>query len=93
MKRVLKDLNTGLFFKNMDQWTAHIEEAANFRDTLSALKFCEKNNLTGVAVVLFAKDGAPARILGFRRNSLLSNQPSTSLDRRLALSDENIPEQ
>lgn len=72
MKRVLKDLNTGLFFKNMDQWTASLDEAASFRDTLSALKFCEKNNLTGVAVLLVAREGQPDRVLGFRRNSVPS---------------------
>jgi hypothetical protein len=69
MKRVLKDLKTGLFFKNMDEWTAFIDQAANFRDTLAALHFCEKNNLTGVAVVLIYANGSPARILAFRRNT------------------------
>lgn len=88
MKRVLKDLNTGLFFKNMDQWTASIEEAANFRDTLAALKFCEKNNFTGVAVILIAKEGAPSRVLGFRRTSHLP-QNGSGISSPLALSGDS----
>lgn len=91
MKRVLKDINTGLFFKNMDQWTAHVHEAANFRDTLAALKFCEKNNLTSVAVVLIAREGLPERVLGFRKHTFPSN--NRSIGNPLALTDDSSPEE
>jgi hypothetical protein len=67
MKRVVKDLKTGLFFKNMDEWTALVDEAANFRDSRAALQFCEKNNLNGIAVVLSYLNGAPEKVLAFRR--------------------------
>jgi hypothetical protein len=69
MKRVVKDLKTGLFFKNMDEWTPFVDEAANFRDTRAALEFSEKNNLNGIAVVLNYPNGAPDRVLAFRRTS------------------------
>lgn len=84
MKRVLKDLKTGLFFKNMDEWTSLIDDAANFRDTLAALRFCEKNNLTGVAVVLVYPNGSPERILAFRRTI----QGRTLLDHDIEVADE-----
>ena len=67
MKTVLKDLKTGLLFRNMDQWTSNLEEAAGFRDTLAALKFCQRNNLAGVAVVHAYANGARDRIVGFHR--------------------------
>jgi hypothetical protein len=88
MKRVLKDLNTGLFFKNMDQWTTRVDEAANFRDTISALKFCEKNNFTGIAVLLIPGSG-PHRMLAFRRGT--SSQPTKSVDLSLALAQHPTP--
>jgi len=67
MKTVLKDVKTGLLFRNMDEWTSGLEEAAGFRDTLSALKFCQRNNLAGVSVVHAYTDGTPHRIVGFHR--------------------------
>jgi hypothetical protein len=67
MKTVLKDLKTGLLFRNMDEWTSNLEEAAGFRDTLAALKFCQRNNLAGVAVVHAYANGTAERIVGFHR--------------------------
>jgi hypothetical protein len=67
MKTVLKDLKTGLLFRNMDQWTSNLEEAAGFRDTLAALKFCQRNNLAGVAVIHAYANGTPQRVVGFHR--------------------------
>ena len=45
MKTVLKDLKTGLLFRNMDEWTSNLEEAAGFRDTLAAL-WAKRKELT-----------------------------------------------
>ena len=67
MKTVLKDLKTGLLFRNMDEWTSSLEEAAGFRDTPAALKFCQRNNLAGVAVIRAYANGTPDRIVGFHR--------------------------
>ena len=69
MKTVLKDLKTGLLFRNMDEWTSNLEQAAGFRDTLAALKFCQRNNLAGVAVIHAYTNGAPHRVVGFYRRS------------------------
>lgn len=68
MKTILKDLKTGLLFRNMDQWTSSIEEAAGFRDTLAALKFCQRSNLSDVAVLLVHPDPAKNRVVGFHRH-------------------------
>lgn len=67
MKTVLKDAKTGLLFLNMDEWTSDLERAAGFRDTLTALRFCQDHNLVGVAVVHAYSNGAPQRIVGFHR--------------------------
>lgn len=67
MKTVLKDLSTGLLFRNMDQWTSSFEEAAGFKDTLAALKFCQRNNLTSVAILQVFKEGSLQRIAGFHQ--------------------------
>ena len=67
MKTILKDLRTGLLFRNMDQWTASIEEAAGFKDTLAALKFCQRSNLSDVAIFVVYPDPARNRVVGFHR--------------------------
>jgi hypothetical protein len=69
MKTVLKDVKTGLLFRNMDEWTSSIEEAAGFRDTLTALKFCQHNNLHGAAVVHVFDGGKSQRVAGFYRRT------------------------
>jgi hypothetical protein len=72
MKTVLKDAKTSLLLRNMDEWTSSIEEAAGFRDTLTALKFCQRHNLSGVAIVHIYSGGKGQRVAGFyhRGNSL-----------------------
>ena len=65
MKTVLRDAKTGLLLLNMDEWTANIDEAAGFRDTLSALKFCQRQNLSGVAIVQIYAGGKGQRVTGF----------------------------
>ena len=72
MKTVLKDLKTGLLFRHMDEWTSDIEEAASFRDTPTALRFCQRHNLGGVAVIHAFANGAPQRIVGFHRRKASS---------------------
>ena len=68
MRTILKDLKTGLLFRHMDQWTSEIEEAAYFKDTLSALKFCQRNNLSDVAIFVVYPDPSRNRVAGFYRH-------------------------
>ena len=68
MKTVLRDTKTGLLFRHMDEWTSSITDAAGFRDTLAALKFCQRNNLTDVAIVVVYADVNRNRVVGFHRN-------------------------
>ena len=70
MKTVLKDVKTGLLFRNMDEWTSDLEQAASFRDTLTALKFCQRNNLDGAAIVHVFGGGKVQRVVGFYRKMI-----------------------
>lgn len=67
MKRILRDIKTGLLFKSLDEWTTHYAEAFAFPDTVSALGFCRQNDLSGVEIVLKFPDGSRDVVLGFRR--------------------------
>lgn len=69
MKTVLKDVKTGLLFRNMDEWTSNLDEAAGFRDTLTALRFCQRNNLDGAAIVHIFSNGQVQRVVGFYRRA------------------------
>ena len=75
MKTVLKDVKTGLLFRNMDEWTSDLDQAASFRDTLTALKFCQRNNLDGAAIVHVFGAGKVERVVGFYRRSAKATQP------------------
>lgn len=77
MKTVLKDVKTGLFFRNMDEWTSNLEQAAGFRDTLTALKFCQRNNLEGAAIVHLFAGGKVQRVVGFYRRAIRPTAPTT----------------
>lgn len=79
MKTVLKDVKTGLLFRNMDEWTADLEQAAGFRDTLTALKFCQRNNLDGAAVVHVFGGGKIQRVVGFYRRTPRSIPPAPEI--------------
>ena len=70
MKTVLKDVKTGLLFRNMDEWTSDLEQAASFRDTLTALKFCQRNNLDGAGIVHVFGGGKVQRVVGFYRKMI-----------------------
>jgi hypothetical protein len=79
MKTVLKDVKTGMLFRNMDEWTSDIEQAAGFRDTLTALKFCQRHNLDGAAIVHIFASGRVQRVVGFyRRAARPSSIPAPS---------------
>ncbi|HEX7860592.1 MAG TPA: hypothetical protein VF773_09720 [Verrucomicrobiae bacterium] len=91
MKTVLKDVKTGLLFRNMDEWTSNLEEAAAFRDTLTALKFCQRNNLDGAAIVHVFANGQVQRVVGFYRRAarpLPMSTPEPLLDRPQTLTDK-----
>ena len=74
MKTVLKDVKTGLLFRNMDEWTSDLDQAAGFRDTLTALKFCQRNNLDGAAIVHVFGAGKVERVVGFYRRNPKATQ-------------------
>ena len=76
MKTILKDAKTGLLLRNMDEWTPSIEEAAGFRDTLAAMKFCQRNNLSGVAIVHVFSGGKGQRVAGFYHRGTRSVSPA-----------------
>lgn len=80
MKTVLKDVKTGLLFRNMDEWTSDLEQAASFRDTLTALKFCQRNNLDGAAIVHVFGGGKVQRVVGFYRKMIRTTEsPAVNL--------------
>ena len=92
MKTVLKDVKTGLLFRNMDGWTSDLEQAAGFRDTLTALKFCQRNNLDGAAIVHVFGGGKVERVVGFYRRAARMNPAAAvapeQTDRPKALDQE-----
>lgn len=73
MKRLLKDQKTGLYLRNMDEWTHDPEQAYSFRDIFQALRFCDEHHLGEIAVVGRSKDGGE-RLLGFRHAANKADQ-------------------
>ena len=52
MRRLIRDLKTGMFYGSDGQWTAEREDARDFGGTFYAMSFAEENRLRGVEVVL-----------------------------------------
>lgn len=90
MKTVLKDVKTDLLFRNMDEWTSDLEQAAGFRDTLTALKFCQRNNLDGAAVVHVFGGGKIQRVVGFYRRSPRATQPVPEIKSTGSMSEQAV---
>jgi len=52
MRILLQQNDTGLYFKDIDSWTADSPEAMDFLSSAAALEFCAANRLAGVQIVL-----------------------------------------
>jgi hypothetical protein len=52
MRILLQRRDSGLYFEDVDSWTADGSEAMDFVSSTAALDFCAANKLTDVQVVL-----------------------------------------
>lgn len=52
MRILLQQRDTGLYFIDLDSWTADSSEAMDFVSSTTALDFCAANKLAGVQIVL-----------------------------------------
>jgi hypothetical protein len=52
MTIVIKDQQTGRFYKSPGEWVSSQSEASTFADSFSALQFCDDKQLHDVEVVL-----------------------------------------
>jgi hypothetical protein len=52
MKVLLQHINTGLFFKQIGDWTDDCNVAREFPNSLNAINFCNANGLRDVHVLL-----------------------------------------
>ncbi len=52
MRVVLRNPQTGLFFRNTDDWTDRLDGARDFAQTATALFFAEEQKLLGLEILL-----------------------------------------
>ena len=52
MKILIKNEDTGLFFRENGQRTHDRNEAADFKTTWSAISYCYRNNLANSSIVI-----------------------------------------
>jgi hypothetical protein len=52
MRILLQRKDSGLYFKDIDHWTANTSEAMDFVSSTAALDFCAVNHLAGMQIVL-----------------------------------------
>jgi hypothetical protein len=52
MKVLLQNIETKLFLKGPNSWTADVEKARDFPNSLNALNHCNANGLKNVQVLL-----------------------------------------
>lgn len=56
MRILLQQKDTGLYFKDVDSWTADAAEAMDYVNSTAAIEFCVANKLDAVQVVLKFQD-------------------------------------
>ena len=52
MRILLQQRESGLYFEDLDSWTADSSEAMDFVSSTAALDFCAANKLAGLQIVL-----------------------------------------
>ncbi len=52
MRVVLRNMKTGLFFRNSADWSENAEEARDFMDATTALYFAKEQELLDVEILL-----------------------------------------
>ena len=52
MRILLQQKATGLYFRDIDAWSANSEDAMDFVSSTAAIDFCGSNKLNGVQLVL-----------------------------------------
>ncbi len=52
MRVVLRNMKTGLFFRNSDDWSENAEAARDFVDATTALYFAKEQELLDVEIML-----------------------------------------
>jgi len=52
IERLVRQKQTGLYFKNYSEWTADRQEARRFEDLLSVFEICYDFSLQGVQLIV-----------------------------------------
>jgi hypothetical protein len=52
MKAFLQQVGTGLYFKGVKEWTPDYQEAYDFKTSLSALGYCQRQSIPNAQIVL-----------------------------------------
>jgi hypothetical protein len=52
MKALLQQVGTGLYFKGVKEWTPNYQEAYDFKSSLSALGYCQRQGIPNAQIVL-----------------------------------------
>ena len=52
MRVLLRDLDTGLYFRDSEQWTSETEKAQNFRHSAEAMNHARAEGVQNAEVVL-----------------------------------------
>jgi hypothetical protein len=52
MKALLQQLETGLYFKDAATWTANLDEAYDFKSSVSARGYCFDRGISNAQIIL-----------------------------------------
>jgi hypothetical protein len=52
MRILIQRKDSGLYFKDIEAWTANVAEAQDFMSSTAAIEFCAINKIKGVHLVL-----------------------------------------
>jgi hypothetical protein len=79
MRILLQRMDTGLYFKDIETWAEHGQEAMDFVSSTAAIEFCATNKLTGLQIVLKFEEEKCAIVLPLQEpQTCRSERPAVS---------------
>lgn len=79
MRILLQHKGTGLYFKDIEDWSRQSAEAMDFVSSTAAIEFCVANKISNVQLVLKFDEQKYDIVLPVIAQEARSNRPSTTL--------------
>ena len=79
MRILIQKKDSGLYFRDIEDWTASSIHAMDFLSSSTAIEFCVLNKIKGVHLVLKFEEEHHEIVLPFVKDNTLRSEPGLNL--------------